>query len=193
MVGTTEDITVSRMTIGLKCSDETFEQIKKQLNRNVDIIRVQDLTDTDAIKKELLPAGDGLHQDHAGRHRQNGGPLQGAHFGKNSGQHFAGSGAGRRGRHRAVTGQAREVENMTEIRWHGRGGQGAKTACLLLADVAFVTGLHVQGFPEYGPERMRAPITAYNRLDTSPITIQSNIYNPGLVVVDETLIGTVDA
>ena len=53
-VGTTEDITISRMTIGLLCSDETFEQIKKQLNRNVDIIRVQDLTNADAIKKELL-------------------------------------------------------------------------------------------------------------------------------------------
>lgn len=53
-VGTTEDITISRMTIGLLCSDDTFEQIKKQLNRNVDIIRVKDLTHADAIKKELL-------------------------------------------------------------------------------------------------------------------------------------------
>ena len=49
-----------------------------------------------------------------------------------------------------------------EIRWHGRGGQGAKTAALLLADVAFKTGKHVQGFPEYGPERMGTPITAYH-------------------------------
>ena len=51
-----------------------------------------------------------------------------------------------------------------EIRWHGRGGQGAKTAALLLADAAFKTGQYVQGFPEYGPERMGAPITAYNRI-----------------------------
>ena len=82
---------------------------------------------------------------------------------------------------------------MIEIRWHGRGGQGAKTAALLLADAAFEAGLYVQGFPEYGPERMGAPITAYNRLDEAPIRIHSNIYEPDMVViVDETLIGAVD-
>ena len=82
---------------------------------------------------------------------------------------------------------------MIEIRWHGRGGQGAKTASLLLADVAFNTGKHIQGFPEYGPERMGAPITAYNRIDDKPIRIHSNIYEPDyVVVVDDTLIGTVD-
>jgi pyruvate ferredoxin oxidoreductase gamma subunit len=82
---------------------------------------------------------------------------------------------------------------MIEIRWHGRGGQGAKTAALLLADAAFETGLYVQGFPEYGPERMGAPITAYNRLDGQPIRIHSNIYEPDMiVVVDETLISVVD-
>lgn len=82
---------------------------------------------------------------------------------------------------------------MYEIRWHGRGGQGAKTAALLLADVAFTTGLQVQGFPEYGPERMGAPITAYNRLSTEPILVHSNIYEPDLVVVvDESLVGPVD-
>lgn len=70
-----------------------------------------------------------------------------------------------------------------EIRWHGRGGQGAKTAALLLADVAFSTGMYVQGFPEYGPERMGAPITAYNRLSDAPIRIHSNIYEPDIVVV----------
>ena len=80
---------------------------------------------------------------------------------------------------------------MIEIRWHGRGGQGAKTAALLLADAAFETGLYVQGFPEYGPERMGAPITAYNRLDEDPIRIHSNIYEPDMVVVvDESLILT---
>lgn len=82
---------------------------------------------------------------------------------------------------------------MIEIRWHGRGGQGAKTAALLLADVAFATGMYVQGFPEYGPERMGAPITAYNRMSTQHITVHSNIYEPDMVVVvDETLIGPVD-
>jgi pyruvate ferredoxin oxidoreductase gamma subunit len=80
-----------------------------------------------------------------------------------------------------------------EIRWHGRGGQGAKTAALLLADVAFKTGKYVQGFPEYGPERMGAPITAFNRISRQPIRVHSNIYTPDLVVVvDETLLHTVD-
>ena len=71
------------------------------------------------------------------------------------------------------------MKNMVEIRWHGRGGQGAKTACLLLADAAFASGKYVQGFPEYGPERMGAPITAYNRISD-------------VVVVDETLLQSVD-
>lgn len=82
---------------------------------------------------------------------------------------------------------------LTEIRWHGRGGQGAKTASLLLADAAFNTGCYVQGFPEYGPERMGAPITAYNRISTEKITVHSNIYEPDyVVVVDETLIESID-
>jgi len=82
---------------------------------------------------------------------------------------------------------------MIEIRWHGRGGQGAKTAALLLADVGFSAGLFVQGFPEYGPERMGAPITAYNRLSKEEIRVHSNIYAPDMVVVvDETLLKTVD-
>ena len=82
---------------------------------------------------------------------------------------------------------------MTEIRWHGRGGQGAKTACLLLADVAFSAGMYVQGFPEYGPERMGAPITAYNRISQERCSIHSNIYTPDfVVVVDETLLEAVD-
>ena len=82
---------------------------------------------------------------------------------------------------------------MIEIRWHGRGGQGAKTAALLLADAAFEAGLYVQGFPEYGPERMGAPITAYNRLDDKAIRVHSGIYEPDMVVVvDETLLSAVD-
>lgn len=80
-----------------------------------------------------------------------------------------------------------------EIRWHGRGGQGAKTACLLLAEAAFSSGKYVQGFPEYGPERMGAPITAYNRISDVQCNVHSNIYTPDhVVVVDETLINTVD-
>ena len=85
------------------------------------------------------------------------------------------------------------MNNGLEIRWHGRGGQGAKSAALLLADVAFKTGKYVQGFPEYGPERMGAPITAYNRISDEVIRVHSNIYTPGLVVVvDETLLHSVD-
>ncbi len=85
------------------------------------------------------------------------------------------------------------MDNMIEIRWHGRGGQGAKTASLLLADAAFNTGKYIQGFPEYGPERMGAPITAYNRISEKPITIHSNIYEPDyVVVVDDTLLEVVD-
>ena len=83
--------------------------------------------------------------------------------------------------------------NLVEIRWHGRGGQGAKTASLLLADAAFNTGKYIQGFPEYGPERMGAPITAYNRISDKPIRIHSNIYEPNyVVVVDDSLLESVD-
>ncbi|WP_297598864.1 2-oxoacid:acceptor oxidoreductase family protein [uncultured Cetobacterium sp.] len=85
------------------------------------------------------------------------------------------------------------MNKMVEIRWHGRGGQGAKTASLLLADVAFSSGMFVQGFPEYGPERMGAPITAYNRIGKSQIRVHSNIYEPDfVVVVDETLIKSIE-
>ena len=84
------------------------------------------------------------------------------------------------------------MNNLIEIRWHGRGGQGAKTASLLLADAAFNTGKYIQGFPEYGPERMGAPITAYNRISDKLITIHSNIYEPDyVVVVDDTLLESV--
>ncbi len=82
---------------------------------------------------------------------------------------------------------------LIEFRWHGRGGQGAKTACLLLADAAFSAGKFVQGFPEYGPERMGAPITAYNRISDVRCSIHCNIDHPDyVVVVDETLLDTVD-
>ena len=78
---------------------------------------------------------------------------------------------------------------MIEIRWHGRGGQGTKSAVLWFADIVFKKGKYVQGFPEYGPERTGAPLTAYNRLSDRKIKIHSNIYNPDyIVIVDETQI-----
>lgn len=84
------------------------------------------------------------------------------------------------------------MAKLVEIRWHGRGGQGAKTASLLLADAAFNTGLYIQGFPEYGPERMGAPITAYNRISDEKLLVHSNIYEPDyVVVVDDTLLESV--
>ncbi len=82
---------------------------------------------------------------------------------------------------------------LTEIRWHGRGGQGAKTAALLFADAALGEGLYIQAFPEYGPERMGAPVQSFDRLSDEPITIHCGVTNPSVVVVlDPTLIGTVD-
>lgn len=85
------------------------------------------------------------------------------------------------------------INEVVEIRWHGRGGQGTKMACMLLADVAGLQGKFVQGFPEYGPERMGAPITAYNRISEKRCTIHSNIYYPDyVVVVDETLLDSID-
>lgn len=85
------------------------------------------------------------------------------------------------------------MNNALEVRWHGRGGQGAKTAALLLAELAYEAGRRAQGFPEYGPERMGAPITAYTRVSDAAIRTHSNVYEPDLVaVLDETLLGSVD-
>lgn len=85
------------------------------------------------------------------------------------------------------------MEKMIEIRWHGRGGQGSKTASILLAKMAAALGKHIQAFPEYGPERMGAPVLAYTRIDDKRIHLHCQVENPDLVVVlDPTLIGTVD-
>ena len=85
------------------------------------------------------------------------------------------------------------VKELTEIRWHGRGGQGAKTAALLFADAALAQGLYIQAFPEYGPERMGAPVTAFNRLSSKPILLHSGVINPAIVIVlDPTLVESVD-
>lgn len=75
------------------------------------------------------------------------------------------------------------MKDIFEIRWHGRGGQGAKTVALLLGDAAIATGKHIQAFPEYGPERMGAPVQSFNRISSRPIRRHSGIENPDVVVV----------
>ena len=85
------------------------------------------------------------------------------------------------------------MAQLTEIRWHSRGGQGAKTAAILLAEAAAAAGMYVQGFPEYGPERMGAPMLAFNRISGEPISLHSHVEEPGVVMVlDPSLIGKVD-
>jgi len=85
------------------------------------------------------------------------------------------------------------AKDIYEMRWHGRGGQGAKTAATLVAEVAMVEGKYSQGFPEYGPERMGAPIRGFTRIADRPIRIHSAVYYPDAVIVlDDTLLDTVD-
>ncbi len=85
------------------------------------------------------------------------------------------------------------MSQIQEIRWHGRGGQGAWTASELLAKAAILEGKYVQSFPEFGPERMGAPLAAYTRLSDKPISLHCSIYNPNIVVVlDPTLLKTVN-
>jgi 2-oxoacid:acceptor oxidoreductase gamma subunit (pyruvate/2-ketoisovalerate family) len=84
------------------------------------------------------------------------------------------------------------MSQLQEIRWHGRGGQGAWTASELLAKAAILEGKYVQSFPEFGPERMGAPLAAYTRISNEPIKLHCSIYNPNVVVVlDPTLLKTV--
>jgi pyruvate ferredoxin oxidoreductase gamma subunit len=85
------------------------------------------------------------------------------------------------------------VANLIEVRWHGRGGQGAKTAALLLAEAAIEEGKYGQAFPEYGPERTGAPVRGFTRISDAPIRIHSAIQNPDVVIVlDQTLLDTID-
>ncbi len=85
------------------------------------------------------------------------------------------------------------MKDLLEIRWHGRGGQGVKTAALLFADAMVSQGKHVQAFPEYGPERMGAPVQSFNRFSSEVITIHCGVENPDVVVLlDPTLIGKID-
>lgn len=85
------------------------------------------------------------------------------------------------------------MSQMMEIRWHARGGQGAKTASLLLAEAAAMEGKHSQGFPDYGPERMGAPMRGFTRISDEPVRVHCAIYSPQIVIVlDDTLLGAVD-
>lgn len=85
------------------------------------------------------------------------------------------------------------AKDLIEIRWHGRGGQGAKTAALLYGEAAIDTGMYIQAFPEYGPERTGAPVSAFNRLSAKPIRLHSGVDSPRIVLVlDPSLLDTVD-
>jgi pyruvate ferredoxin oxidoreductase gamma subunit len=85
------------------------------------------------------------------------------------------------------------MTKLTEIRWHGRGGQGAKTAALLFGEAVLGQGKYMQAFPEYGPERMGAPVQSFNRISQEPITLHCQVTSPQVVVIlDPTLIGVVD-
>ena len=80
-----------------------------------------------------------------------------------------------------------------EICWHGRGGQGVVTANEILAETAILAGKYVKAFPEFGPERMGAPIRGFTRISEKPIRIHSQVYEPDIVVImDGTLVGKVD-
>jgi len=86
-----------------------------------------------------------------------------------------------------------DVARTVEIRWHGRGGQGIVTANEILAGAALKEGKYIKAFPEFGPERMGAPIRAFARISDKPITVHSQVYYPDyVVVVDSTLIGQID-
>ncbi len=85
------------------------------------------------------------------------------------------------------------MAQLTEIRWHARGGQGAKTASTFLAEAAIKDGKYSQGFPDYGPERMGAPMRGFTRIGDEPVRLHCAIDTPDIVIVlDDTLLDTVD-
>jgi len=89
-----------------------------------------------------------------------------------------------------ATNSKRDVKQMIEIRWHGRGGQGIVSVSRLLAEAALLDKKYVQSFPEFGPERAGAPVRGFTRISDDPIRIHSQIYNPNIIViVDPTLLG----
>jgi len=82
---------------------------------------------------------------------------------------------------------------MIEVRWHGRGGQGAVTSVELLAQAAIAAGKYAQGFPSFGPERRGAPVAAFTRVADNKINVRSGIYEPDVVLVlDSSLIGLIN-
>jgi len=84
------------------------------------------------------------------------------------------------------------MSEVVEIRWHGRGGQGAKTGSAILAEVLFEAGKFTQSFPEYGAERQGAPMKAFNRVSDKPIRVRSGVLHPDIVLlIDPTLIEAV--
>ena len=86
-----------------------------------------------------------------------------------------------------------KMAKLIEVRFHGRGGQGAKTAAQLLAETALGGGMYIQAFPEYGPERSGAPMRAYTRISDKPINLHCGVTSPGVVVViDPTIMETVE-
>jgi len=88
--------------------------------------------------------------------------------------------------------EVKKVVYLREIRWHGRGGQGAWTASELLARAAIQEGKYIQSFPEFGPERMGAPVKAFTRISDAPINLHCAVYSPDVVaVLDPTLLKTV--
>jgi pyruvate ferredoxin oxidoreductase gamma subunit len=88
---------------------------------------------------------------------------------------------------------AKATPALTEIRWHGRGGQGAVTAAKMVAELALGQNKYFQAFPEYGPERSGAPIVAFTRVSDAPIQVYSGVEHPQIVVVlDSSLMGIVD-
>ena len=85
------------------------------------------------------------------------------------------------------------MKKLIEVRWHGRGGQGAVTASKLLAEAALSEGFYIQAFPEYGAERMGAPVRSFNRISSEVISLHCQISDPDIVMVlDETLLETID-
>ncbi len=85
------------------------------------------------------------------------------------------------------------MQQLTEIRWHARAGQGAVTAAKLVAETALAADQFMQAMPEYGPERMGAPIKAFTRISPEPIDIHCNIEHPNVVIVlDDSLLDVVN-
>ncbi len=84
-------------------------------------------------------------------------------------------------------------EEIIDIRFHGRGGQGVVTASRITGEAAILEGKYTHAFPSFGPERSGAPVAAFTRISTKPIVVKTQVYKPDIVVViDPTLLGTVN-